>query len=251
MSLPFAVRSQLEKAAVDTGFSIMLPDEGDWAVFRAHAAPARLALTVTSSGFAVGTDHGGAAEHLKETYTQTAGPPGFAAFSAADTKAVFRLAQRIWMLAKSLPDEPLHEYEQAVKTGLGATEVEKLRRERIGQDIFRKALMTYWGGACAVTGATNERLLRASHVIPWAECTSDAERLNVHNGILLAAHLDAAFDAGLISFADDGCILISPKLDAQNCIAIGIKPEMRLLKVRSELAARLSWHRNHFGFSEF
>lgn len=250
MTLPFAVRSQLEKAAVDTGFSIILPDEGDWAVFRAHAAPARIALTLTLSGFAVGTDHGGAAEHLKETYTQTAGPPGFAAFFAADTKAVFRLAQRIWMLAKSLPDEPLHEYEQAVKTGLGATEVEKLRRERIGQDIFRKALMTYWGGACAVTGATNACLLRASHVIPWAECKSDAERLNVHNGILLAAHLDAAFDAGLISFRPDGGIIISPKLDAVNCAAVGISTEMRLSNARSELCARLAWHRAHFGLND-
>ena len=246
MTLVFADRSQLEKAAVDSGFSIPLPDNGDWAVFRAHAAPARLALTVIPSGFAVGTDHGGAAEHLKETYTSTAAPPGFTAFAVADTKAAFRLAQRIWMLAKSLPDEPLHEYEQAIKTDLAATEVEKLRRERIGQNIFRKALMTYWGGACAVTGATNERLLRASHVIPWADCTTNAERLNVHNGILLAAHIDAAFDAGLISFQDDGLIVISSKLDPENCGAVGIRLDMKLSKVRPELAERLAWHRNHY-----
>lgn len=246
MTLPFADRSQLEKAAVDSGFSIALPDNGDWAIFRAHAAPARLALTVIPTGFAVGTDHGGAAEHLKEAYTPSDAPPGFVAFAVADTKAVFRLAQRLWMLAKSLPDEPLHEYENALKTDLAATEVEKLRLERIGQNIFRKALMSYWGQACAVTGATNERLLRASHVVPWAECTTNAERLNVHNGILLAAHLDAAFDAGLISFRDDGLILISPKLDPENCVAVGIRLDMRLSRVRPELAERLAWHRNHF-----
>ena len=39
-------------------------------------------------------------------------------------------------------------------------------------------------------------MLRASHSVPWAACASDAERLDVHNGLLLAAHWDAAFDAG-------------------------------------------------------
>ena len=68
--------------------------------------------------------------------------------------------------------------------------------------------MNYWSGACAVTGVAEPSLLRASHIIPWAKCESDEERLNVYNGLLLAAHLDAAFDAGLISFEDDGRIIL-------------------------------------------
>ena len=43
---------------------------------------------------------------------------------------------------------------------------------------------------------------------PWAICETDADRLDVHNGLLLAAHLDAAFDGGLISFTDEGAILL-------------------------------------------
>src|SRR3977135_1680410 len=69
--------------------------------------------------------------------------------------------------------------------------------------IFRDALMDYWGGRCPLTGITEPALLRASHIVPWAEC-DDAQRLDVHNGLLLSALWDAAFDAGLISFADDG-----------------------------------------------
>ena len=69
--------------------------------------------------------------------------------------------------------------------------------------------MTYWGGRCAITEVTEPRLLRASHIKPWAKCETDAERLDVYNGLLLAAHLDAAFDAGLISFTDEGAILFS------------------------------------------
>jgi putative restriction endonuclease len=49
--------------------------------------------------------------------------------------------------------------------------------------------------------------------VPRAEC-DDAQRLDVHNGLLLSALWDAAFDAGLISFADDGTVLASPELSA-------------------------------------
>ncbi len=63
-----------------------------------------------------------------------------------------------------------------------------------------------------MTGITDEPLLRASHIVAWADCETDALRLDVHNGLLLSALWDAAFDAGLISFADDGAALSSPRL---------------------------------------
>ena len=46
--------------------------------------------------------------------------------------------------------------------------------------------MAYWGGCCPLTGITTDpALLRASHIVPWAECATDAEQLDVHNGLLL------------------------------------------------------------------
>ena len=44
----------------------------------------------------------------------------------------------------------------------------------------------------------------ASHAKPWAECANDAERLDVFNGFLLVANLNALFDRFLISFDDTG-----------------------------------------------
>lgn len=99
--------------------------------------------------------------------------------------------------------------QKEVSETIASTEVERLVRQRVGQNIFRESLMDYWGGACAVTGIALPALLRASHAKPWAECNSDAERLNVFNGFLLAAHLDALFDRHLISFDDSGKILFS------------------------------------------
>src|SRR5438093_853602 len=55
------------------------------------------------------------------------------------------------------------------------------------------------GGRCPLTGVTVPAVLRASHILPWADCT-DAQRLDVHNGLLLSALWDAAFDCGLVSF---------------------------------------------------
>ena len=79
----------------------------------------------------------------------------------------------------------------------GTTEAERLVVLRIGQNIFRASLMDYWQGRCPLTGISDRPLLRASHTVPWSECESDAERLDVHNGLLLSALWDAAFDRAL------------------------------------------------------
>ena len=110
--------------------------------------------------------------------------------------------------------------------------------------MFREALMLFWDGACAVTGVRHPRLLRASHIVPWADCATNAERLNVHNGLLLAAHLDAAFDAHLISFDAAGQIQFGPKLSREDIAALGLTPEMRLRRTDPEIEHRLELHRN-------
>lgn len=84
---------------------------------------------------------------------------------------------------------------------------------RIGQGQFRDALMGKWGHRCAVTELSCSELLRASHVKPWVSST-DYERTDPNNGLLLAAHLDALFDKGLISFNDGGEMMLSSRLKA-------------------------------------
>jgi putative restriction endonuclease len=94
------------------------------------------------------------------------------------------------------------------------------------------------------------RLLRASHIKPWARCETDGERLDVYNGLLLAAHLDAAFDAGLISFSDDGAILFSPRFAQEDRDALGIHDRMTLRGVGSRHSENLLWHRTFLFGSE-
>jgi HNH endonuclease len=66
-------------------------------------------------------------------------------------------------------------------------------------------------GLCAVTGCAISAMLRASHIKPWSK-SSNHDRLNPANGILLAAHIDSLFDSGLISFADDGKMIVSAQI---------------------------------------
>jgi putative restriction endonuclease len=90
-------------------------------------------------------------------------------------------------------------------------------------------------------------LLRASHIGPWAEC-NDGQRLDVHNGLLLSALWDGAFDAGLVSFADDGAALASPELSAAARTALGIESAPRLPNLQDAHRANLAAYRARHGF---
>ena len=118
-------------------------------------------------------------------------------------------------------------------------------KQRIGQEQFRKALVTYWGGRCAVTGCSDTRVLVASHIKPWRVCSKDNEWLNPFNGILLSPNLDSLFDAGLISFEDDGSIIFSEQLDPEDAEKLGVGTDAKLSKTDSRHAQFLSYHREN------
>ena len=122
------------------------------------------------------------------------------------------------------------------------TEAERLVVQRIGQDIFRVGLIEYWQGRCPMTGITDTALLRASHIVPWKDCASDAERLDVHNGLLLSALWDAAFDRGLVTFDDEGQPQFSPFLsDSARAELRWQEPILLTDKHRRQL----TWHRTN------
>lgn len=173
---------------------------------------------------------------------------GFQAFGEA---SLGRLLRRAAELAMSLPNHTAEIYaEEVAKIEAhppAATEALRLVKQRIGQNLFRQALMDYWGGACAVTGLDLSEVLRASHAKPWAICDTDAERLDVFNGFLLAAHLDALFDQGLLTFADDGTAILSHRLTLAQSTILGFNGSnpARLRWVSPAHLPYLAWHREN------
>ena len=93
-------------------------------------------------------------------------------------------------------------------TTISDTESNAEVHQRIGQNVFRSVLLEIYGGQCCVCGLNISELLRASHILPWAE--SKPNRLNPENGLCLSATYDAAFDKYLISFDDDYRMIVSP-----------------------------------------
>ncbi|NVP03207.1 HNH endonuclease [Photobacterium damselae subsp. damselae] len=121
-----------------------------------------------------------------------------------------------------------------------STDKQSLIKARRGQAQFRSDLINYWGG-CAATGNTHRELLIASHIKPWAN-SSSKERLDPFNGILLIANMDKAFDSGLISFDDNGAILISHVFD--DIQSAGVSNEVRI-KVTDKHKPYLAYHRKN------
>jgi HNH endonuclease/EVE domain len=125
---------------------------------------------------------------------------------------------------------------------LGPTEREALVQARRGQGRFRQDLLQQWGG-CAVVGCTAPSVLRASHIKPWKK-SSDIERLNAANGLLLSANLDALFNDGLITFGDDGQMLISDHLSTENRSLLALQGNLRRVPTSQE-RAYLTFHREN------
>ena len=167
-------------------------------------------------------------------------------------------SQLTWLLnkaasvARALPNAPELRFEQIVEEELesskrlGMTEVEATIRRRVGQNIYRDSLMDYWGGACAVTGIAMPELLRASHAKPWSKCDSDSERLNVFNGFLLVANLDALFDRFLITFSPEGEVICSSKISSEIRTQLGLNQTLKLRWLTENHGPFLDWHRHEF-----
>lgn len=121
-------------------------------------------------------------------------------------------------------------------------ERESLVKQRVNQDKFRKILIDRYK-SCCLCGVTYESLLVASHIKPWSKSDSH-EKLDSGNGLLLCPNHDKLFDAGLISFADNGQILISEKLDEANRVYMNISDDMKV-KVEDDNLVYIKYHRTN------
>lgn len=115
---------------------------------------------------------------------------------------------------------------------------------RVGQGYYRQNIVQKWDGKCPISQIDLKEILIASHIVGWAE-SNDEERLDVENGILLAPHIDALFDKHLISFQDDGKILISNRLDSKLIELLGINHSI-ILPTTNGMFKYLKRHRERF-----
>jgi len=120
--------------------------------------------------------------------------------------------------------------------------VEALTMARLGGGVFGEEVFALWDGACACTGTTNRSLVQVVPIKPWV-LSSDEERLDPQNGLPLTPTWHVAFGSGMIAFADDGQLLLSRHLDAEDARKAGIDPAFRLALKGDRQAAYLAAHR--------
>lgn len=140
------------------------------------------------------------------------------------------LSQFAAYLASNGSDDVQADLEQIISDPTTTTtEKTALIKSRIGQGLFREKVLLHWTG-CAVTGFSDTSLLVASHIKPWKKSTN-IERLDPWNGLLLSPNLDKAFDKGFVTFDTNGSIRLSPllteaaKLGITSSMKIVLKPE--------------------------
>lgn len=78
---------------------------------------------------------------------------------------------------------------------------------RVNQARFRKAVLASYNATCCISGLRHEKLLIASHIVPWSEDTKN--RLNPQNGLCLSALHDRAYDQGLVTIMPDYTVRVS------------------------------------------
>lgn len=87
-------------------------------------------------------------------------------------------------------------------------------KTRVGQEFFRKSVLSAYQYKCCITGLSVPRLLVASHIVPWKD--DKKNRLNPSNGLCLSMLHDKAFDAGFITITDELTVRVSKKYYMDN-----------------------------------
>ena len=210
----FLIETEANKAAYRMGWRIPGPILGGWLAFTSHTIPGTLylaALHPEGPWIVALSDPA----QLPLPASDIAGP-GSVRQIVATLSQLHTTLDHIYHQARTAPT-PLQAFETATDALPRTTDAERAVIARIGQDIFRARLLQIWNHTCPLTGITEPALLRASHIIPWATCETDAERLDPDNGLLLSALWDAAFDRGLVTFTDEGAPLFHETLSTAAC----------------------------------
>jgi putative restriction endonuclease len=226
-------RLRVEKAAADCGFErtpVLLDDGG-------------LELRSTQFPEAIFVHIQGGAFYVSASASALLDGVGGSAVSVTGLDQLYTTLQRAASIARTMPTRVADQFRREKLRMPHTTAAERLTIQRVGQELFRNALLDYWQGCCCVTGLAVPALLRASHIKPWAKCRSDDERLDVFNGLLLAPHVDALFDGGWISFSDQGVVLLSEALPSAAKAQLGVSSDWAIRNLKPGHMQYLTFHR--------
>lgn len=117
------------------------------------------------------------------------------------------------------------------------------RSIRIGHDLYTSNLTPLWHGECAICQINIPSMLQASHSKPWREST-DEERIDGYNGILLCQNHAVLYKKGYITFDGTGKIILSSHINEEEYEKLSISPKTKISRLE-ENKSYFRWHRKH------
>ncbi|MGI2227974.1 HNH endonuclease [Shewanella frigidimarina] len=146
-----------------------------------------------------------------------------------------------WDHAISVPDLELILSVDSLLGPSSLSEYERkaLVKQRIGHSRFAKAVKERAGNTCQINTNISRNLI-ASHIKPWT-LSKNYEKVDIDNGLCLSPSFDGLFEDGLISFNDDGSIIIND-LSESEMSAYGLLGT-ESIKITTGQSKYLAWHR--------
>ena len=135
------------------------------------------------------------------------------------------------------------EKEEIIDSDVPLEEKKQLIRARIGQGEYRTKLLAECP-FCPITLVSDDRLLIASHIKPWA-LSNEIEKTDPKNGFMLTPTFDRLFDRGFLSFTDDKKTILSPFLSNMTYSKLGISDNKTIFHLPIDgRETYLEYHRN-------
>lgn len=133
--------------------------------------------------------------------------------------------------------------EKIIESDVPQEEKKQLIRARVGQGEYRIKLLAECP-FCPITLVSDDRLLIASHIKPWAS-SDDFEKIDPKNGFMLTPTFDRLFDRGFLSFTDDKKTILSPFLSNMTYSKLGISDNKTISHLPIDgRETYLEYHRN-------
>ncbi|MEC2074826.1 HNH endonuclease [Metabacillus fastidiosus] len=122
-------------------------------------------------------------------------------------------------------------------------EAEAKVKLRKGGQKYKETLAPLWNHQCALCGIDLPAMLRASYSKPWKDSTNE-ERLDPYNGLLLCHNHEALYAKGYIAFDGTGRIHISERINEADYGKYGIHPKMRVER-KEDNKKYFKWHKKN------
>ncbi len=147
------------------------------------------------------------------------------------------------------PEVQRQKAEEAITRAIERSPIEETTRKalvaaRVGQGRFRADVLVV-EPRCRITGVEDQRLLIASHIRPWHRCPENEQRLDPFNGLMLTPTFDRMFDRGLLTFEDNGDVLVSPTVTTSVIHRIGLDAHRNVGRFNENQRTYLEYHREN------